>query len=49
MGQHMARNLVVFAHAMREITPKIAPLPSDVEAASHPGEAIARAKALHEG
>jgi hypothetical protein len=48
MGQHMARNLVVFAHAMREITSKIVPLPSDIEVAEHPEEALARAKKLHE-
>ena len=48
MGQHMARNLVVFAHAMRELTPKIMPLPSDIEVAEHPEEALARAKKLHE-
>ncbi len=27
MGQHMARNLVVFAHTMRDVLAKITPLP----------------------
>jgi multimeric flavodoxin WrbA len=48
MGQHMARNLVVFAHAMRELTARIEPLESDKEAAAHPEEGLARAKKLHE-
>jgi hypothetical protein len=48
MGQHMARNLVVFAHAMRELTAKIEPLQSDIESAANPEEALARAKKLHE-
>jgi hypothetical protein len=39
----------VFAHAMRDVLARIIPLPADIEAASHPEGAIARAKALHEG
>lgn len=48
MGRHMARNLVVFAHAMREVTDKLVPLASDVENASDPERAQARARAMHD-